>query len=64
MGSRRAEELVKQHAATAGKTVTVDRGSNTRERGIYVDGVRVFDQGSRFSKDWVFLHAYANLSLR
>ena len=51
---RRADELVKQHPATAGNTVTLERGSNMRERGIYIDGVRVFDQGSRFSKDGVF----------
>ena len=48
---RRAEELVKPHPAAVGKTVTMERGSNTRERGIYVDGVRVFEQSSRFSKD-------------
>ena len=61
---RRADELVKQHPATTGNTVTLERGSNTRERGIYVDGVRVLDQGSRFSKDLIFIHAYADLSLR
>ena len=48
---RRADGLVKQHAAAVGKTLTMERGSNTRERGIYVDGVRVFEQSSRFSKD-------------
>ena len=47
---RRAEELVKSHPAALGKTVNMERGSNTHERGIYVDGVRVFEQGSRFSK--------------
>ena len=61
---RRAEELGKQHAAASSKAVLVERGSSTRERGIYVEGVRVFEQVGRFSKDGVFLHAFARLSLR
>ena len=61
---RRAEELVKSHPAALGKTVNMERGSNTHERGIYVDGVRVFEQGSRFSKDGIFLHGFASLCLR
>ena len=61
---RRAEELAKQHPAGAGKAVVLEPGSSTRERGIYVDGVRAFEQVSRFSKGGVFLHAFANLSLR
>ena len=60
----RAEELVKQHPAAAGKAVALERGSSTRERGIYIDGVRVFEQVGRFSKDGVFLHAFASLCLR
>ena len=60
----RAEELVKQHPAAAGKAVALERGSSTRERGIYIDGVRVFEQVGIFSKDGVFLHAFASLCLR
>ena len=60
----KAEELVKQHPAAAGKAVDMERGSSTRERGIYADGVRVFEQLGRFSKDGVFLHAFASLSPR
>ena len=61
---RRAEELVKQHPAASSKRVEVERGSSTRERGIYADGVRVFEQIGRFSKDGVFLQAFNSLSLR
>ena len=61
---RRADELVKQHPAASSKRVEVERGSSTRERGIYVDGVRVFEQILRFSKDGVFLQAFTSLSLR
>ena len=60
----RAEELIKTHSAAVGKAVVRERGSSTRERGIYLDGVRVFEQVGRFSKDGVFLHAFASLSLR
>ena len=63
-GLRRAEELVKQHPAASSKRVEVERGSSTRERGIYVDGVRVFEQIWRFSKDGVCLQAFTSLSLR
>ena len=60
----RAEELIKTHSAAVGKAVVRERGSDSRVRGVYVDGVRAFEQSSRFCKDGVFLKAFAALSLR
>ena len=60
----RAEELIKTHSAAVGKAVVRERGSDSRVRGVYVDGVRAFEQSSRFCKDGVFLQAFAALSLR
>ena len=60
----RAEELIKKHSAAVGKAVVRERGSDSRVRGVYVDGVRAFEQSSRYCKDGVFLQAFAALSLR
>ena len=60
----RSEELIKAHPSAFGKDVRRERGSETRERGIYVDDVRAFEQAGRYSKDGVFLHAFSNLQLR
>ena len=60
----RAEEIIKQQPSVVGKGVVRERGSDSRVRGIYVDGVRAFEQSGRYSKDCIFLHAFAALSFR
>ena len=62
--TKKKEELIKAHPSAFGKDVRRERGSETRERGIYVDDVRAFEQADRYSKDSVFLHAFSNLQLR
>ena len=59
-----AEELIKKHPSAVGKAVVRERGSATRERGVYVDGIRVFEQMGRYTRDGVFLHDFASLHLR
>ena len=59
-----AEELIKKHPSAVGKAVVRERGSATRERGVYVDGINVFEQMGRYTRDGVFLHDFANLRLR
>ena len=60
----RAEELVKAHPAASSKLVKKEYGGEDKVRGIYVDGVRVFEQPGRFSKDGVFLLEFSSLQLR
>ena len=60
----RAEEIIKQQPSVVGKAVVRERGSDSHVRGRYVDGVRAFEQSGRYSKDCIFLHAFAALSFR
>ena len=59
-----AEKIIKQQPSVVGKAVVRERGNDSRVRGIYVDGVELSSKGSTCSKDRIFLHAFAALSLR
>ena len=61
---RRAEEMIKDNSLANGKDVKQERGSDKIVRGIYVNGIRVFEQIGRYSKDGTFLHEFAALRLR
>ena len=45
----RAEGMIKQHAAAAGKAVVRERCTDSRVCVVYVDGVRAFDQSRKYS---------------
>ena len=61
---RRADEVIREHVGASGKVVTKERGSADKVRGVYVNGVRVFEQPGRYTRDGVFLHEYISLRLR
>ena len=60
----RAEEIIKEHPDGKNKDIKMERGSAEKDRGIYVNGSRVFEQPGRYSKDGVFLAQFAGTQLR